>query len=138
MTNRKANEAQKLIGARVRLARHARNMSQSDLGLCLGVTFQQIQKYENGSNRFSAGTLLEIAGIVEMPLAFFFEDFPAIMGLQGSNSIKQTLDGFMSDPIAYRLAQAFEVMTPRSRKACVALIEEVAALQMPATKQAAE
>ena len=60
-------------GGRVRLRRMLLGMSQEKLGESLGLTFQQVQKYEKGVNRVSAGRLFEIADVLEVPVAFFFE-----------------------------------------------------------------
>ena len=59
------------IGARVRMRRLMLNMSQENLSARLGVTFQQIQKYEKGTNRISAGRLLELAIALRVPVSFF-------------------------------------------------------------------
>ena len=64
------------IGARMRERRRAINMSQADLGEILGVTFQQIQKYESGRNRVSAARLFEICKALNVTLASMFEDNP--------------------------------------------------------------
>lgn len=61
------------VGARVRLARQSRGISQGDLGRQVGLTFQQVQKYERGFNRISAGRLYEMAIILDVDVTFFFE-----------------------------------------------------------------
>jgi len=61
------------VGLRVREARIAKGMSQSDLGNALGISFQQVQKYEKGTNRIGASRLHHTAGILEMPITFFFD-----------------------------------------------------------------
>jgi transcriptional regulator with XRE-family HTH domain len=63
------------IAKRVRALRLQRGLSQTELSDALGVTFQQVQKYERGMNRISAGRLLRIADVLEVPVAFFFADF---------------------------------------------------------------
>ncbi|MCX5571455.1 helix-turn-helix domain-containing protein [Kaistia nematophila] len=60
------------IGARIRAIRQARGMSQERLGKVLGVTFQQIQKYEKGSNRIGGSRMLQIAAALDTPVAAFF------------------------------------------------------------------
>ncbi len=60
-----------LVGKKIRLKRKMLKMSQKTLGDALGVSFQQIQKYENGLNRVSAGRLMHIANILHVPIAFF-------------------------------------------------------------------
>lgn len=63
------------VGRRVRLRRTLLGLTQQELGEQIGVTFQQIQKYERGTNRISASRLWEIARVLKVPVAFFFEDF---------------------------------------------------------------
>jgi len=64
------------VGARVRLRRMMIGMSQEKLGESLGLTFQQVQKYEKGANRIGASRLLTIASILDVPIEFLFEDMP--------------------------------------------------------------
>ncbi|MQT12697.1 helix-turn-helix domain-containing protein [Segnochrobactrum spirostomi] len=64
------------VGSRVRMRRMMLNMSQEKLGESLGITFQQIQKYEKGTNRIGASRLQHIATVLQVPVAFFFEDAP--------------------------------------------------------------
>jgi transcriptional regulator with XRE-family HTH domain len=64
------------VGSRVRMRRMMLGMSQEKLGEQLGITFQQIQKYEKGTNRIGASRLQHIATILQVPVAFFFEDAP--------------------------------------------------------------
>ena len=64
------------VGSRVRLRRMMLGMSQEKLGESLGITFQQIQKYEKGTNRIGASRLQHIATVLSVPVSFFFEDAP--------------------------------------------------------------
>jgi transcriptional regulator with XRE-family HTH domain len=64
------------VGSRVRLRRMMLGMSQEKLGESLGITFQQIQKYEKGTNRVGASRLQHIATVLKVPVSFFFEDAP--------------------------------------------------------------
>ena len=64
------------VGSRVRLRRTMLGMSQEKLGEHLGITFQQIQKYEKGTNRVGASRLQQIARVLTAPVSFFFEDAP--------------------------------------------------------------
>src|SRR3954469_8377152 len=66
--------AEKQVGERIAAFRNLRRISQGALGEAVGVTFQQIQKYEKGMNRASAGRLQQMAGVLEVPLASFFDD----------------------------------------------------------------
>lgn len=64
------------VGRRIRLRRSLMEMSQSDLGKELGLTFQQVQKYERGDNRVSASRLYDIARVLDVTISFFFDDLP--------------------------------------------------------------
>jgi transcriptional regulator with XRE-family HTH domain len=70
----RANAVDVRVGNRLRLRRTAIGVSQEDLGRRLNLTFQQIQKFESGSNRISASYLFEIANALEVPISYFFED----------------------------------------------------------------
>ena len=73
---KKPNPTDMHVGSRIRLRRNMLGMSQEKLGENLGITFQQIQKYEKGTNRVGASRLQAIADILGMPVAFFFDDLP--------------------------------------------------------------
>lgn len=64
------------IGGRIRLRRMLMGLSQSELGQVLGLSFQQVQKYERGANRVSASTLFRLASRLDVPIAFFFDGLP--------------------------------------------------------------
>jgi transcriptional regulator with XRE-family HTH domain len=76
---KQANPVDARVGHRVRLRRMLMGMSQERLGERLGLTFQQVQKYEKGVNRIGAGRLFEIAGILSVPVSFFYEDAEAAL-----------------------------------------------------------
>ena len=65
------------VGARVRMHRTLLGMTQTSLGEAIGLSFQQAQKYENGTNRISASRLFELSRVLDVPVAFFFEEMPA-------------------------------------------------------------
>ena len=73
---KKPNPTDIHVGSRIRLRRNMLGMSQEKLGENLGITFQQIQKYEKGTNRVGASRLQAIASILGVPVAFFFEEVP--------------------------------------------------------------
>src|SRR6476646_12124434 len=73
---KKPNPTDIHVGSRIRMRRNMLGMSQEKLGENLGITFQQIQKYEKGTNRVGASRLQAIASILGVPVAFFFEDAP--------------------------------------------------------------
>ncbi|WP_343714890.1 helix-turn-helix domain-containing protein [Inquilinus sp.] len=69
------------IGGRIRLRRTLLGFSQAKLATAIGLTFQQIQKYEHGSNRIGASRLHQLSRVLEVPVDFFFEDAPPVDGL---------------------------------------------------------
>jgi transcriptional regulator with XRE-family HTH domain len=64
------------VGSRVRLRRTLLGMSQEKLGEAIGLTFQQVQKYERGANRISASRLYDLSVVLDVPVSFFFDDMP--------------------------------------------------------------
>ena len=74
------NPVDQHVGSRVRMRRMMLAMSQTDLGNALGLTFQQVQKYERGTNRISASRLQHICHILQVPVAFLFEGAPSVPG----------------------------------------------------------
>ncbi len=81
---RQTTEADRIVGLRITTLRKARGLSQTALGTAVGVTFQQVQKYEKGLNRVGAGRLSEIAHLLEVPVSAFFEE------ADGATTQKQT------------------------------------------------
>src|ERR687886_2352058 len=74
------------VGARVRLRRTLLGMSQEKLGEALGLTFQQVQKYERGANRIGASRLFDLSRVLDVPIGFFFDDMPdSLTGTQGGS-----------------------------------------------------
>ena len=73
MAKKAPNPTDKHVGARVRMRRMMLGMSQEKLGDALGLTFQQVQKYEKGANRIGASRLQQIAHILQVPVSFFFD-----------------------------------------------------------------
>ena len=76
MAKKAPNPTDKHVGARVRMRRMMLGMSQEKLGDSLGLTFQQVQKYEKGTNRIGASRLQQMSGILQVPVSFFFEGAP--------------------------------------------------------------
>lgn len=84
------------VGERMRLRRKTLGMSQETLGLALGISFQQIQKYERGANRISASKLFQAAGVLQTPLSFFFEGLPSPDGEQPEGQIDLLRSGLVT------------------------------------------
>src|SRR4030043_303476 len=78
MAGKKPNPVDTHVGSRVRLRRMLLGMSQERLGDSMGLTFQQVQKYEKGVNRIGASRLFQISKILDVPVQFFFEEAPHI------------------------------------------------------------
>ncbi|KQZ94365.1 Cro/Cl family transcriptional regulator [Mesorhizobium sp. Root157] len=103
------------VGSRIRLRRNMLGMSQEKLGENLGITFQQIQKYEKGTNRVGASRLQAIALILEVPVAFFFEDAPGQApstgrGFSEDSSMSSVME-FCSSTEGLQLNRAFVKIT---------------------------
>lgn len=93
------------IGQRIRARRIQLALSQNDLGDALGVSFQQIQKYEKGTNRVSAATLVTIANVMEIAPAHFYDGAPGVG--KKHNGAPSEVDAFMSTKDGLVIAQAF-------------------------------
>src|SRR6516164_6330509 len=78
MAKKAPNPVDRYVGGRVRMRRMMLAMSQEKLGESLGLTFQQVQKYEKGTNRIGASRLQQISQILQVPVSFFFEDAPNV------------------------------------------------------------
>jgi transcriptional regulator with XRE-family HTH domain len=92
------NATDKHVGARVRMRRLMLGMSQTQLGDALGITFQQVQKYEKGTNRISASRLQQISDILQVEVPFFFEGLPDVSGLSGKDTAPPSLSYGRKDP----------------------------------------
>lgn len=103
---RSANEIDQHVGARLRIRRLAIEMSQESLGERLGVSFQQIQKYERGSNRISASRLFFLADALDVPVAHFFDGLDD-SGRVSGEAVPDDLYAFITSPDGVALAAAF-------------------------------
>src|SRR4029077_20373811 len=116
---RRATAEDVTIGQKLRALRLDRGLSQSDLGTLIGVTFQQLQKYEKGANRVSAGRLARIAAALDVPVTAFYD--AAKRGKTGRAFASLRTRGAM------RLVRAYDTIPMRaSRAALIALAEALA------------
>lgn len=91
------------VGSRVRLRRTMLGMSQEKLGEAIGLTFQQVQKYERGANRIGASRLFELSRVLDVPVSFFFDDMPSETAMRSSRSHAGEDDAPIDlDPMAKR------------------------------------
>ncbi len=95
MANKKSNHIDAHVGSRVRLRRMLVGLSQERLGEGMGLTFQQIQKYEKGVNRIGASRLFHISQILEVPVQFFFEGAPAGDGAAENGFAEPDTEAFL-------------------------------------------
>ncbi|MGN6466297.1 MAG: helix-turn-helix domain-containing protein [Rhizobiaceae bacterium] len=120
------------VGSRVRLRRNMLGMSQEKLGEKLGITFQQVQKYEKGTNRVGASRLQAIASILDTPVSFFFEDAPGdgmrqSKGFSEDSATSYVVD-FISSAEGLQLNRAFVKITdPKVRRKIIELVRTIGA-----------
>lgn len=130
MAKKAPDPIDKHVGSRVRMRRMMLNMSQEKLGDALGLTFQQVQKYEKGTNRIGASRLQQISSILQVPVAFFFEGAPNLHssgnGLREAPSPTYVSD-FLATAEGLALTRAFmRIKEAKLRRRIVDLVEEIA------------
>lgn len=131
MIKKTPNPIDKHVGGRVRMRRMMLGMSQEKLGERLGLTFQQIQKYEKGTNRIGASRLQETAAILSVPVSFFFEGAPQSGPVAEGALLESQSATFMSDFLStsegLALNRAFvRIKDPKVRRRLVDLVREIA------------
>lgn len=128
---KKPNPTDVHVGSRIRLRRNMLGMSQEKLGENLGITFQQIQKYEKGTNRVGASRLQAISEVLGVPVSFLFEDVPnqdmAARGLAEDASATLALD-FATSTEGLQLNRAFvKIGDAKVRRKIIDLVKALAA-----------
>jgi transcriptional regulator with XRE-family HTH domain len=132
MAKKAPNPIDKHVGARVRMRRMMLGMSQEKLGNSLGLTFQQVQKYEKGTNRIGASRLQQISQILQVPVSFFFEGAPVVTtGQRTEGMIEAPSPAYVSDFLAtsdgLALTKAFmRISDTKLRRRIVDLVEQIA------------
>jgi transcriptional regulator with XRE-family HTH domain len=114
-----------LVGSRIRRFRKGRKMSQAQLGKKLGVTFQQVQKYENGKNRVGASRLQMISTALDVPVGQFFTD--------DAGTSRTSAKPLAFDPQALRFAEAFIRLNDRELRNSILDMVEAMAIKSPRT-----
>src|ERR1700730_4458930 len=129
-TKKAPNPSDKHVGSRVRMRRKMLAMSQTKLGDALGLTFQQVQKYERGANRIGASRLQQLSHVLQVPVEFFFEGAPNASAPHGSNGSALSMahiDDFVSNSDGLRLIGAFmRIDSAALRRRIVMLVQEIA------------
>lgn len=128
MPGRRADGNDAIVGRNIRVHRLARTMSQTGLADAIGLTFQQVQKYEKGVNRIGASRLFQISKILDVPVQFFFEEAPhvgdgsAVRGMAEPDSEGFILE-FLNSREGLELNRAFvKIADPKVRKSVVDLV----------------
>ncbi len=127
------------VGSRVRLRRTLLGMSQDKLGQALGLTFQQVQKYERGVNRIGSSRLYHLSQILDVPIAFFFDDMPPFVKNATPGMAETAQHVFEPDPLVKRetleLVRAYyRISDAPARKRLFALTKAMAKLSSKAAK----
>ena len=129
MPKKTPNPIDKHVGSRVRMRRMMLSMSQEKLGGALGLTFQQVQKYEKGTNRIGASRLQQIANILQVPVSFFFDGAPntaASSGMGEAPSPAYVAD-FLATSDGLSLTRSFmRIKSGKLRRRLVELVEQIA------------
>ena len=130
MAKKLPNPVDKHVGSRVRMRRMMVGMSQSKLGDALGITFQQVQKYEKGTNRVGASRLQHISHILQVPISFLFEGLPRAAGAPAGKGEVQSPDyvtDFLATADGLALTKAFMLIKNAKLKRCIVdLVEQIA------------
>ncbi|MCO5090474.1 helix-turn-helix transcriptional regulator [Bosea sp. (in: a-proteobacteria)] len=130
MIKKVPNPIDRHVGSRVRMRRMLAGVSQEKLGEALGLTFQQVQKYEKGANRISASRLQQIAKMLDVPVSFFFEGAPTgDMPESGFADAAATtyISEFLATSEGVQLTKAFtRIRSGRVRRRIIDLVEALA------------
>jgi transcriptional regulator with XRE-family HTH domain len=125
----RAHPIDRYVGARLRMRRLRLRMSQSEVGQVVGVTYQQVQKYEKGESRISASCLQRLCTALNVPVSFFFQGAPQMRGLSEAPEVEDdagALVNFLATTDGLTLADTFtRIRNPKVRRALVALIEQI-------------
>lgn len=122
------NPVDRHTGSRVRMRRLMLGMSQTKLAEKIGLTFQQVQKYEKGTNRMGSSRLQQMANILKVPVTFFFEGAPGQLRLDGTAPSPAYVSDFLATTDGLTLTKAFmRIKDAELRRAIVRLVEDIAA-----------
>ncbi len=127
---RAADDVDAFVGSRVRIRRMTLGISQEQLGSALGLTFQQIQKYEKGQNRIGAGRLFRIAQILSVPVQFFYEGLPVTGDDDEAEDVAErtaSVQAFLASTEGHALSMAFlKIDDVPTRRRIVDLVSTIA------------
>jgi len=120
------------VGRRVCEKRISLGYNQSDLGRALGLTFQQIQKYEKGANRISASKLWDIARFFKVDIGYFFEGLNQVAGGVGEGAVPAYDHDFPSTRYTIEMSRLAPKLTTRHQKLALELVRELSESELPA------
>jgi transcriptional regulator with XRE-family HTH domain len=135
MSTKAPNPVDKYVGSRVRMRRIMLGMSQEKLGEALGLTFQQVQKYEKGTNRVGASRIQQISEILQVPVSFLFEGSPTGTAKTDGGSDGPSpsyVSDFLATSEGLALTRAFtRIADSKLRRSIVDLVEQIASHENP-------
>jgi transcriptional regulator with XRE-family HTH domain len=119
------------VGQRVRLRRTLLGWSQEKLAQALGLTFQQVQKYERGANRIGASRLFDLSRVLDVPVSFFFDDMTGAAGAAATEGLAEAPSHYDADPMGRRetlglVAAYWEIAEPDLRRRVFELTKALA------------
>ena len=115
------------LGAKLRMRRLSLGLTQTKVAQAINVTFQQIQKYEKGTNGISSLRIMQLSNFLKVPVVFFFEDFPLY---QGSNSTSEISDSQKSDDLNYSfLAKLFATLDENQKEKIFQVLKNTRTLE---------
>lgn len=135
MSTKDPNPIDKHVGSRIRMRRLMLGMSQEKLADSLGITFQQVQKYEKGTNRISASRLQQASHILDVSVSFFFDEAPELAGHgrgHGAAPSAAYVDDFLATSDGLALVSAFmQIGDPALRRSIVRVVEGITSAGRP-------
>jgi transcriptional regulator with XRE-family HTH domain len=133
MQNKKINPVDVYVGSRLRMRRAMLGLSQNKMGELVGVSFQQIQKYEKGVNRMGSSRLYQISKLLLVPISYFFDGYDEAEGNVGSSMIRVSEKGepfrhkdLDNKEIARLIRQFIKIKDPKTREAFVSMAKALA------------
>jgi transcriptional regulator with XRE-family HTH domain len=128
---RAPNAVDRHVGTRIRLRRRLLRLSQERVADNLRITYQQLQKYEQGSNRVSASKLYDIAALLQVPVGYFFEGLAATEESAPADDAEARLSAFLASPEGLDLAEVFPRIDAAARRHLLGLARALAAVSNP-------
>lgn len=133
------NPADLYAGSKLRLQRQFRQLTQTDLANALGITFQQIQKYERGINRISASRLQTICQVLGVPVSFFFKDGDNLSNVAGGEQENASLSPYLASKEGLALNTSFiAIKNVEHRRAVLNLVKALAEMEESSASETSE